>query len=306
MTTFDQDRQVTMPMLPEDSAPSRAHRANPQEATRELVANMGYEVMPFKGTEDSVVKYVPTSVPLTVTTTEAKGIAATLELSERLRGHGYDVAPHLAARQVADETELAAIVERMRTAGITRAFVVGGDAPTPAGKYTDALGLLQDLETMGHDFLDVGIGGYPEGHGSIAEDLIDTALQAKAAHATRVVTQICFDADTTGTWGEGLLRDRGVDLPIYVGMPGPVNRQKLIRISAGIGLGQSARFLQKQQGLWRFFLPGAYNPTRLVRALGQSASTHQARLHGLHIFTFNELEGTEKWRLKLRKQLDID
>jgi methylenetetrahydrofolate reductase (NADPH) len=83
-------------------------------------------------------------------------------------------------------------------------------------------------------------------------------------------------------------------------MPGPVNRQKLIRISAGIGLGQSARFLQKQSGLlWKFLLPGVYNPTKLVKRLASASEKIGGNIVGLHIFTFNELQGTEQWRQKL-------
>lgn len=82
-------------------------------------------------------------------------------------------------------------------------------------------------------------------------------------------------------------------------MPGPVSRQKLMRISAGIGLGQSARFLQKQQSLlWRFLLPGGYNPTKLAKQLGTAMPT-TGNIRGLHIFTFNEIRKTEAWRREL-------
>jgi methylenetetrahydrofolate reductase (NADPH) len=165
------------------------------------------------------------------------------------------------------------------------------------------LELLQAFDRVGHDLKDVGIGGYPEGHGTIPDSAVERAIQDKAPYATRVVTQICFDARTTGAWAQGLV-DKGVTLPVYVGMPGPVNRQKLIRISAGIGLGRSARFLRKQQGLWRFLFPGAYDATRLARRLGGAALV--GNLCGLHIFTFNELQGTERWRRGMRARLGLD
>lgn len=162
-----------------------------------LVRTISYEVMPFKKTEAEVLEYVPASVPLTVTATEAK------ESTRRL-----------------------------------------------------------------------------------------TSL-------SRVLTQICFDTGTTAHWAAGIAAS-GIGLPVYVGIPGPVNRQKLMRISAGIGLGQSARFLQKQQGLlWRFLLPGSYNPARLARRHGAAASTVDSNIRGLHIFTFNELRHTELWRRQL-------
>lgn len=265
----------------------------------DLVHHISYEVMPFKNTERDVLDSVPTEVPLTVTVTEVKGIDATLDLTERLTRHGYAVSPHLPARQFVDERHVADVVARLRESHIRSVFVVGGDAPEPAGAFQDAYALLRAMEENDHPFEEVGIGGYPEGHAAIPQDALELALRQKAPLATRILTQICFDATTTANWAVGIAQS-GVGLPVYVGMPGPVNRQKLMRISAGIGLGQSARFLRKQQSLlWRFLLPGGYDPTKLVKRLGTAVPKSDGDIRGLHIFTFNELRQTELWRQRL-------
>jgi methylenetetrahydrofolate reductase (NADPH) len=259
-------------------------------ALAQALAEASYEVLPLADAEDRVRANVPRDLPLTVTTTEGRGLDATLDLAVRLHGAGYRAAPHLAARLVRDEGHLVDVVARLREAGVDDVFVIAGDAATPAGPYPDALSLLEALDRAGRPFASVGIGGYPEGHGRIGDALIERALEAKTPHATHVVTQICFDAAATARWA------RGVRLPVRVGVPGPVARAKLVRISAGLGLGQSARFLAKQQNLvWRFLLPGGYRPDRLVTALGPEF-THGGGLAGIHIFTFNELAATERWR----------
>lgn len=264
-----------------------------------LLRNVSYEVMPFKGTEEAVLAEVPTSIPLTVTATEARGISVTLDLAERLARHGYRVAPHLPARMILDEGHLAEVVDRLRAASVCSVFVIGGDAPHPVGRFPDALSLLQALDDLGRPFSDVGIGGYPEGHAAIPDEAVDLALKQKSPHSTRIITQMCFHAATTTAWAHGVA-DAGVDLPIHVGMPGPVNRQRLVRISAGLGLGPSARFLQKQHGLlWRFLLPGGYSPSRLARGLGAAVPRSAPNIRGFHIFTFNQLHSTEKWRREL-------
>lgn len=233
---------------------------------------------------------------LTVTTTEVRGLRPTLDLAERLSRHGYTAAPHLAARLVRDDAHLTDIVAQLREAGIDSTFVIGGDAAEPAGTFPDALTLLERLDEIGHPFRSIGIGGYPEGHGHISDELIEQALERKAPRATQVITQLCFHADTTLGWAR-TLKARGVDLPVRVGVPGAVSRQKLVRISAGLGLGQSARFLKKQQSLfWRFFLPGGYSPNRLVERLAPAFGRPDNNLQGLHVFTFNELDKTEAWR----------
>jgi methylenetetrahydrofolate reductase (NADPH) len=117
--------------------------------------------------------------------------------------------------------------------------------------------------------------------------------------ATRIITQICFDARTTSAWAARIAAI-GVGLPIHVGLPGPVSRQKLMRITASLGLGQSARFLRKQRGLlWRFLMPGGYDPTRLARQLGTEVTQTSNNVRALHVFTFNELARTERWRRRL-------
>jgi methylenetetrahydrofolate reductase (NADPH) len=257
----------------------------------DLVRNISYEVMPFRRTEQAVLAHVPTSVPLTVTVTEAKGLDATLVLAERLHRHGYRVAPHLAARQFVDARHVEDVVARLRDVGIGSVFVVGGDAPRPAGPFPDAYSLLP---MIGHSFAEVGIAGYPEGHATIPREAVDLALKQKAPLATHAITQICFDATTTCVWAAG------VDLPVCVGLPGPVNRQKLVRVTRNIGLGQSARFVRKQGGLlWRLLLPRGYRPSRFVRRLDAAMSMVDTNIRGLHVFTFNELHRTERWRQRL-------
>jgi methylenetetrahydrofolate reductase (NADPH) len=275
-----------------------------RDALVRALRNASYEVLPFKRTEPAVLEHVPVDVALTVTTTEAKGLAPTVDLAARLARHGYDAAPHLAARLVRDDAHLTDVVAQLREAGVRAVFVIGGDAAEPAGPFPDALSLLRRLDEIGHPFSTVGIGGYPEGHGHIPAHLIEKALEEKAPQATQVITQLCFHAGTTVSWAR-TVKARGVALPVRVGIPGAVSRQKLVRISAGLGLGQSARFLKKQQSmLWRFFLPGGYRPDRLVRRLTPGLGEPDNNLAGFHVFTFNELEKTQTWRQQWLARLE--
>lgn len=265
----------------------------------QLARNVSFEVMPFAKTEGLVLEHVPTEVPLSITVTEAKGLEPTLALTERLTQQGYRATPHLAARLFTGDQQVAEVADRLTEAGVSSIFVIGGDAPEPAGEFTDARGLLDSLERQGRRFETVSIGGYPEGHAKIDDATLSEALRTKAPHANGLITQACFDAKVLGAWAADVARD-GISLPIKVGLPGPVNRQKLIRISAGLGLGQSARFLAKQQNMvWRFLLPGAYDPMKLVKKLGAVTARTPTHISGLHLFTFNEVAGAERWRQRL-------
>jgi methylenetetrahydrofolate reductase (NADPH) len=263
-----------------------------------MLENISYEVMPFKGTEEAVLACVPTTTRITVTASPARGLEATMSHTELLSREGYLVAPHLSARMIADEAQLRDVVARLSAAGVSTVFVVAGDGE-PTGSFSDALALLRALEEIGHQFDDVGIAGYPEGHPAISDEDLWRALVDKSQYADHIVTQVCFNAGTTLAWAHEATR-RGVDLPIRIGMPGAVSRQKLMRISARIGLGDSARFLKKQQSMfWRFFLPGGYSPNKLIKGLSPHFGSEEPEIRGLHIFTFNDLEATEAWRQKM-------
>ncbi|SDH16290.1 methylenetetrahydrofolate reductase [Nonomuraea jiangxiensis] len=276
-----------------------AGAGSPRSCLADLLRRISYEVTPFPNTERNVLEHVPVTVPLTVTVTKAKGIDATLGLTERLVRHGYTVAPHLPARQFRDRQHVADVVARLREARVRSVFVVGGDAPRPAGEFEDAYALLRAMREAHHPFEEVGIAGYPEGHPVVSREALELALKRKAPMATRVITQICFHAGTTADWAAGIAA-AGIGLPVHVGIPGPVNRHKLMRITANLGLGQSARFLRKHRSLlWRFLLPGAYQPARLARELGLAVPRTGGNIRGLHIFTFDELSRTELWRRRL-------
>ncbi|MBU3748885.1 MAG: 5,10-methylenetetrahydrofolate reductase [Mycobacterium sp.] len=278
------------------TTPPAALASSASEAVRHALQNAGYEVLPLRGAEEKVLASVPRELPLSVTMTATKGLHATIDLAERLTRHGYRVTPHIAARMVRDRAELADVVDRLAANRIDSIFVIAGDVPTAAGSFSDSIELLDTLATTGHHFTRIGVGGYPEGHGTLSPQAIASALDRKAHLATYIVTQMCFRSETTVAWARGLRR-RGITLPVYAGLPGAVTRQKLVRISASLGLGPSARYLLKQNNLLlRFFLPGGYRPDRLVTGLGSSLTGPAPAVAGLHLFTFNELARTEAWR----------
>jgi methylenetetrahydrofolate reductase (NADPH) len=270
---------------------------------RQVFGDLGYEVIPFKKTEEAVLESVPRDVRLTVTASPAKGQDATVDLAVALVGHGYSVAPHLSAQQVRDRAHLADVVARCREAGITDVFVIGGDPSDTPTEFANAHDLLVALHELDHGFTEVGIGGHPEGHPSVPEDVLFQALKDKAELATSITTQIVFDPRVILAWSRELRR-RGIDLPVHVGVPGAVHRQKLIRVSGGLGIGESAKFLKKQQGLlWRFFVPGGYSPDKIIKGLAPHLGRDDNTLAGFHVFTFNDLAPTEAWRQRTLQAL---
>ncbi len=272
------------------------------ETLLRLLGNARYEVLPTATTEDKVLTHVPRDRTITVTASPGKGLEATLDLAERLTGHGYVVVPHLAARMISGRSELSEIADRLTGKGITRVFVPGGDAE-PAGTYLDALGVLEDLAALGRPFTEVGITGYPETHPTIADDLTVQSMWDKRHHATHIVSNLTFDPAVIRDWLLRL-RARGVTTPLLLGIPGPVERAKLVAMATRIGVGESTRFLVKHRGTFaRLASPGGFTGERFLEKCAPAVGEPGAKVEGLHVFTFNQIAETEAWRTDLIERL---
>jgi methylenetetrahydrofolate reductase (NADPH) len=243
-----------------------------------------------------VIRHVPSELTVTVTSSPSKGLEATLALCERLAAHGYRVVPHLAARLVVDRAHLRELLARLSELGLREAFVIAGDLKQPAGEFEGAAPLLAAMAEVGHGLEEIGIAGYPESHAFISDEVTIQAMFEKEPLATYIVSQISFDAEVIGRWVRRV-RDRGVELPIHIGVSGPVAAPKLVRISGRIGLGESARFLRRHRSwLGRLLLPRAYRPDPLLERLAPHLTRPDNKIAGLHLYTFNEIERAEHWR----------
>jgi methylenetetrahydrofolate reductase (NADPH) len=272
----------------------------------ELLSGPRYEVIPAKGTEQAVLDWVPSGATVTVTASPVKGLGSTIELAERLATWGYRVVPHLAARSVASQAHLDEMVARLKAVGCDDVFVPGGDATPPAGPFDGALALLQRLDEMGRPFSQVGITGYPESHPKIHDDVTIQAMWDKRRHASYIVSNVCFDAAGLGRWIERI-RARGVTLPLYVGLAGPAERTRLLRMAAVAGASESARFITRHPGwILRLGLPGGYSPDRFLDRASPVITAPEAGVAGLHLFTFNQLQSAEQWRRAALEHIGID
>jgi methylenetetrahydrofolate reductase (NADPH) len=278
-------------------------RPKDRATVRRLLTNARYEVLPTASIEAKVLAAVPTDVPVTVTASPSMGLDRTVELAERLAAQGYDVVPHLAARMVSGRAELLELVERLSAAGVGNVFVPGGDAQT-VGDYPDALSMLEDLTAVGSPFKDVGMAGYPESHPTIDDDLTIQSMWDKRKHATYVVSNLTFDPAVVKDWVRRM-RQRGITLPLLLGLPGPVDRTKLLGMATKIGVGDSTRFIAKQKGMMtRLVAPGGFTGESFLTRCAPTAGEPDARIAGLHVYTFNQVAETEAWRQDWLRRLE--
>jgi methylenetetrahydrofolate reductase (NADPH) len=273
-------------------------------ALLELLRRPRYEVFPLAGIDEQADEHVPREVKVTVTSSPARGIDTTLDCAAKLAARGFEVVPHLAARLVVDDEHLKRILERLHEIGANEVLVIAGDIGEPRGKFEGAYELLTAMAELGHGLEAIGISGYPESHPFISDEETIEAMFDQGPFATHIVSQICFEPAVIAWW-IGAVRDRGVSLPIFVGIPGPISRARLLRISTKIGVGESARFLRTHGNAFaRLFLRGSYSPGHLIDGLRPQLEEPRSNVGSFHIYTFNELARTERWRVKTIDRVD--
>jgi methylenetetrahydrofolate reductase (NADPH) len=252
-----------------------------------------FEVLPFERALREAERLAEPA-RLTVTSSPRLGPEQTVEFARELSALGHTVIPHLAARMVRDGDHLERLLDGVEAEGMNELFVIGGDISQPAGDFTSATELLQLIRERPHGVSTLGVAAYPEGHPLIDEQTLTAELERKSRLADYMVTQMTFDAAALLGWLRET-RARGVDLPLRVGMPGVVDRRRLLEVSVRIGVGPSLSFVRKQRGLRQLLRRPSHTVDDLFEALAPSAAEPDLNIEGFHYFTLNQLYDTWSW-----------
>ena len=283
---------------------SPAPRRPVAEVRRALVTAARFEIVPLKSAEAQMA-HLPPGCEVSVTCSPTKGIGPTIELAARLQASGHHAVPHLSARLVDDVDHVRRLAKACREHGFTEVFLVAGDVPTAVGQYEGVVDLLRDLLDADAGLTRIGVTAYPDDHPLIARAVVHEALHAKQALLAEAgidayaSTQMCFDVGAWKVWAAAE-RASGLQLPLHLGLPGVVDRTKLLTIGMRLGVGASLRFVKKNRGaLGRLFAPSGYDPSKMLDGLVDDADA--LGIEALHLFTFNSVDTTASWRAR---QLD--
>ncbi len=269
-----------------------------------LLRDLRIEVLPNVDL-DKVNEAVPKGATLTVTSSPQHGVEGTLETALALRRAGYRVVPHLAARAIRDRAQLADLWRQYAAAGVDEVFIVGGDQEQPAGEFAASLDLVKAVVELDPRPQRVGITSYPEGHPHIPADVLERDLLAKQPYARYAVTNLVFDPEVFVHW-LNTMRARGFTLPIYIGLPGTLRIDRLIRIGMRLGLGSSLRYLEKQRGLVGRLLTGGglrYDPGEFLDEVARQPAEARTGIIGVHWYSFNSVGSVVNWVAERQQRL---
>lgn len=216
-----------------------------------------------------------------------------------VRELGFEPIVHLSARRIESEEQLDWYLgEITQKAGVKRVFIIAGDPPEPEGPYSDSLQIIETGLLEKHGIEIVGVGGHPEGHPNVSKDDLWVWMQKKIdavrAHGMTplVVTQFAFDDDAIVEW-LAEMRERNIDVPVRLGVPGPAGIKRLLGFAKRCGVGASASVMKKY-GISLTNLIGSAGPDKLVNSLEEKLTERHGRVR-LHLYPFGALTASANW-----------
>lgn len=278
---------------------ARRPLAGPESPTmRAIIERATIELIPMKSLDGAVRALRPAS-RISMTCSPAKSIEATLDETERLLALGHTVTPHISARMIRSDEHLREIADRLEALGVREIFVVAGDADPP-GIFFDAIEFLDAFLALDPAVEHIGYTSYPDSHPLIDVAKLHDALHRKQAmildsgRTAHVTTQMCFSAEQIRGWLRGE-RDAGLTIPVHLGVPGVIDKSKLMTMGMRLGVGTSLRYLSKnRKAIGRLMTQHAFQPDQLLRPL--AGDLDELGIAGVHLFSFNQVGPTEEWR----------
>ena len=190
---------------------------------------------------------------------------------------GFNPVPHFPARSIKDLNQLKEYVTMCKDFGVKQALVIGGSAE-PIGSYHSS---IQILETGLFQGFKIGIAGHPEGSPDISDSDLEKAMKDKKPFADYIVTQWLLNP---GVINEFISKQ---DLPVHVGITGPLKLSSLIKFANIVGAKNSINFVKSNASKALNLLKPS-DPNDLINKVKDSTDN-------FHIYTFGGLKETNRW-----------
>ena len=213
----------------------------------------------------------------------------TLETVLRIKGEGFDAAPHLSCVGSTREN-VGALLQKYKEAGIKRIVALRGDLPSgmaTTGEFQYANELVSFIRAETGDHFHIEVAAYPEFHPqakSASDDLLNFKRKVDAG-ANSAITQYFYNADAYFRFVDDV-RKLGVTVPIVPGIMPIMKFSQLARFSDMCGA-EIPRWMRKT-------LEGYGDDTEAVQAFGQDVVTQLCEkllaggAPGLHFYTLNQ------------------
>ena len=273
---------------------------------KNFLNNFSIEVTPRAVAKiGNLSELIPTGTLVYIAHIEGTPIEEMVKTAKKINEQGYATMPHFPARIIKDKKTLKEWISKYQNeANVKSALLLGGGVNKPYGEYDSSIQLIESELFDLAGFEKLYIAGHPEGNKDIDPDgstkNIDQALSWKNEYKNRtdadmaITTQFCFDSKTVINWANDI-KNKGVDIPIHIGIAGPAKLQTLLRYSIECGVGASIKILQKRAlDLTKLLLP--YKPTSIINELAEYKSINSDfNIEKVHFFPLGGIKQVSKF-----------
>ena len=273
---------------------------------KNFLNNFSIEVTPRAVAKiENLSELIPSGTLVYIAHIEGTPIEEMVKTAKKINQQGYATMPHFPARIIKDKKTLKDWISKYQNeANVKSALLLGGGINKPYGEYDSSIQLIESELFDLAGFEKLYIAGHPEGNKDIDPDgstkNIDQALLWKNEYKNRtdidmaITTQFCFDSKTVINWANDI-KNKGVDIPIHIGIAGPAKLQTLLRYSIECGVGASIKILQKRAlDLTKLLLP--YKPTSIINELAEyKLINSDFNIEKVHFFPLGGIKQVSKF-----------
>ncbi|MCT4558448.1 MAG: methylenetetrahydrofolate reductase [Pelagimonas sp.] len=267
------------------------------------------EVMPRTAAKvDDFRALLPEGTRVYIAHIEGTPIEDMVATAKRIKAEGYDVMPHFPARIIKDKATLADwIAQYQGEADVKQGLILAGGVANPVGEFDSSMQLLETGLFDQAGFTNLHVAGHPEPNLDIdpkgGRANTYAALDWKQEFSKRtdaemaLATQFCFEADPVIAWANELA-ERGMNLPIHIGIAGPAKLQTMIKFAIACGVGPSLKVLQKRaKDVTKLLLP--HEPTEVLTGLAaHKAANPDFNITQVHFFPLGGIKTNANWAIE--------
>jgi methylenetetrahydrofolate reductase (NADPH) len=273
---------------------------------KDFLVNFSIEVMPSTAAKiESFKDILPINTRIYIAHIEGVPIEEMIQTAKRLQSEGFSVMPHFPARIIKNKSTLEEWITKYQDeASIDQALLLAGGVTNPHGIFENSMQLVETELFNKYNFKNLHFAGHPEGNKDIDFDgstnNVDEALLWKQKFNERtdievaLTTQFCFEADPVIKWADSMI-EKGINIPIHIGVAGPAKLQTLIKFSIACGVGPSLKVLQKRaKDVKKLLLP--FEPNDFLETLAQHKKENpKFNITNIHFFPLGGINTSADW-----------
>lgn len=185
---------------------------------------------------------------------------------------GKNPIPHIPAKKIKSREQAYQISNEL-SKYCRKVLLIGG-----SGNRTGVFSTVDQIaETGAFDNFEIGVGGFPEGNGSLSYEESMEILKNKTRYASFVVTQWSLNKKSI----KRFLNDS--PLPVYLGIPNKCSVKKLIKFAKLCGIESSTKgFLNNPINMVKFIM--GFSPKYIINKY----KSHK-NLKKFHLYSFGNM-----------------